>query len=565
MATYNKYRYTTIKGELGTTWYVEIHKKGFSGTSTEMTLDGEGFEITWNGQGSTRDRIFLGSECVLNFMVQNNDDEDDLYNILDSGFKEYFIRIYKNNTSNSSAWWYGWIQPGFDVVENLPYPYVSRITSTDSYGYYDKLPFSTFSNEERKQDNHNLAQLFLSFLKNMEVAPVNLIDDPNFETDRKWSILSGDTISTNSLYINGTTGTRKPFSCEGDTLVVGETYKVIINVTSYTTGTLSLVDGGSGYNIGSITSSGLKTFTWTQTAATGGKGLHLYTNNGFVGRITYAIVYRTGDLPCPDDIDFMQTAIDWQTSYSPQDSALRYFICKGAFANNSNFPFEYNESDAFKEGLKIFNTVGFLSDGKYSFIQPNHYIGTTDGSNNFHLYDSETANTITSPTQYNLITINQSTNRLLGGSGFTYEAPLKSVSTTFTSIGEAFSIAPGIDIFDDGTDDSYLYGGQVLSNQEYTLDWFSKYQESTLISNLDFGSLTNNPTTWVGWHQYSYWITIKAVGSTSTKYLTVNNNDELEWTTNEKQVVLFRGKTANPSTYSPSNSYYSYNFIIFIT
>ena len=69
MASYGKYRHTTIKGEKDTDWYVEIHKKDFSGSSTEMTLSGEGFEITWNGQGSTRERIFLGSECVISMFV----------------------------------------------------------------------------------------------------------------------------------------------------------------------------------------------------------------------------------------------------------------------------------------------------------------------------------------------------------------------------------------------------------------------------------------------------------------------------------------------------------------
>ena len=134
MADYKKIRHTEIKGEKGTTWYVELWKDGFTGTSTEMTLGGEGFEITWNGQGSTRDRVFLGSECVLNLMVQNDTDEDLLYDILDSGFKKYFIRIYKNSTSGSDIWWYGYIQPSFDTIENAPYPYVSKITATDSYG-----------------------------------------------------------------------------------------------------------------------------------------------------------------------------------------------------------------------------------------------------------------------------------------------------------------------------------------------------------------------------------------------------------------------------------------------
>jgi hypothetical protein len=289
MATYNKYRHTTIKGELGTTWYVEIHKEGFSGTSTEMTLEGEGFEVTWNGQGSTRDRIFLGSECVLNFIVQNDDDEADLYDILDSGFKKYFIRVYKNFSSTSGIWWFGWIQPGFDVIENSPYPYTSRITSTDSYGYYDKQGISFFDDEDDKQDNYNIARVFSDFIQNTNVANTNLVVNPNFDSstiNKGWDILSNDTISGNLLNINGQSGTRKPLSCEGNTLIPGEKYGANIKVTSYTTGTLIIKDGGgNSLTLGTITSTGIKNFNWIQSdnstqSPPESNGFRLFTNDG---------------------------------------------------------------------------------------------------------------------------------------------------------------------------------------------------------------------------------------------------------------------------------------------
>ena len=553
MASYGKYRDTIVKGEKGTDWYVEIHKKDFSGTSTDMTLGGEGFEITWNGQGSTRDRIFLGSECVLSLMVRTDTDETDLYNILDAGFKEYFIRIYKGSTASANIWWYGWIQPSFDTIENAPYPYVSQITATDSYGYYEKQLFSTFSSEEQKQDNHSLANIYLNYLHNTELAAVNLVEGPNFLDVSKWDIKSNDTISNGLLTINGQPGTRKPISCEGETLVVGETYTARVQVAYRTTGTLSLIDGGSGNSFGSITSSGIKTFTWTQTAASGGKGFHLYTSNGFVGGIASVSVYRTGDLPCPSGVDFMQTAIDWHTSVNAQDDALRSFICKGAFATNTNFPFEYKESDVFNEALKIFNTVGFLAEGKYNFIQPNHYIDTTTGGNTFYKYNSETTNPLYY-TETNLCEINQSTNVLLGGSSFTYEAPFKSVSTVFTSVGQAFNLPSSTNITDLGSDDDYVYGGQITANKSYELDWASTYVETVPKNNLpDFGF----PYQYNSIHQtFNYYITIKATTITGDKYLNLNSSGELYWGTSQKQIILSRGlRNNNPSSGTYSSIY----------
>lgn len=557
MASYGKYRDTIIKGEKGTDWYVEVHKKDFSGTSTSMTLSGEGFEITWNGQGSTRDRIFLGSECVLSLMVQNDTDETDLYNILDAGFKEYFIRIYKNSVSTSTIWWYGWIQPSFDTVENAPYPYVSKITSTDSYGYYEKQQFTTFSSETQKQDNHNISRIYLDFLHNTDLAAVNLVENPSFSSKKSWELRPNDTVAQGFLTINGETGSRKSLSCEGNTLVVGDSYEVNIFVQTYTSGTLTVIDGGSGSTIGLITSTGLKTFTWTQSAASGGKGLHLYTNNNFVGVLKYISVHQTENLPCPSGATIMKTAIDWHIAADQNvvtDDASKYYICKGAFATNTNFPFEYKQSDVFEEVLKIFNTVGFLAEGTYNFIQPNHYIGTTNGSNTFYNYNSETT-LATSSSESNLINIDQSTNAILGGSSFTYEAPFKSVSTVFTSIGSAFALGQ-TDITDFGSVNDFVYGGQIVDNQSYNLDWFSTYTET--MPNTNLGTLGSGFAIYSGTQSFNSYITIKAVSTgVADKYLQINvANNELEWTASEKRIVLSRGRDVNnPPTDSFSSPY----------
>lgn len=157
---YGKHRHSTFYGEKGTTWNVEIWKDGFSGTSTEIDLAGEGFEITWNGQGGTRDRVFLGSECKLNCIIKDDIDETFLYNTLSLGYQKYFIRIYKGTVQDSNLWWYGWIQPAFDKIENLPFPYVSSITATDSYGFFNKQKEKTFTGEVEKTTPHKLKNIF---------------------------------------------------------------------------------------------------------------------------------------------------------------------------------------------------------------------------------------------------------------------------------------------------------------------------------------------------------------------------------------------------------------------
>ena len=582
MADYKKIRHTEIKGEKGTTWYVELWKDGFTGTSTEMTLGGEGFEITWNGQGSTRDRVFLGSECVLNLMVLEDNtgpsgvsaDELLLYDILDSGFKKYFIRIYKNSTAGSDIWWYGYIQPSFDTIENAPYPYVSKITATDSYGYYEKQQFSTFSGEDEKVDNHNLVRIWLDFLHNMDLAPVNLIHNPYFRgnTDKGWVLQPNDSMTSSGLNISSDTGLRYTKSFLQTELIVGEKYELNIKVNS-ASGSLIVYDGYPGTLIDTISSAGLKTYTYTQSAAGGNPGLYFNTLTGsaFVGQIDWVSLNRVNNwpakevLPFPSDAtNFMWTATDWHTSVNAENDATRYYICKGAFATNNSFPFEYKESDALKESLKIFNTVGFLAEGTYNFIQPNHYIDNTTGQNNFYKYNSETADASPISTT-NLCEINQSTNVLLGGSSFTYEAPFKSVTTIFSSVG-AFNIPKAVNITDfpgDPSSEDYTYGGQMVANQSYKLDWESYYRLETPSTNLDVESEDLSSYSYLNGKQslHSY-VTIKATSpGVADKYLTVSSStNALEWSTTQKQVVLSRGNKRTPPTNSTYPSHFSTTF-----
>lgn len=157
---YGKYRHSTFYGEKDSTWNVEIWKDNFSGISSEIDLAGEGFTITWNGQGGTRDRVFLGSACKLNCIVKNNTDESFLYDTLESGYQEYFIRIYRGAVSDANLWWYGWVQPAFDQIENAPFPYIFALTATDSYGFFNKQNDKVFTGETEKTAPHKLKDIF---------------------------------------------------------------------------------------------------------------------------------------------------------------------------------------------------------------------------------------------------------------------------------------------------------------------------------------------------------------------------------------------------------------------
>ena len=170
---FGKIRHTQILGEKGTTWYVEIWQKDYTGSSVECDLQGEGFEIKWSGQGNTRDRTFVASECIINLYIKGDTDENFLYNeIFKKGEQYHYVRIYKNNINDTSLWWFGWIQPGFDSIQNTPYPYSTKITATDSYGYFSKRKDDELSGETIKNTAYPISNHLLEFgsINTMNIA-----------------------------------------------------------------------------------------------------------------------------------------------------------------------------------------------------------------------------------------------------------------------------------------------------------------------------------------------------------------------------------------------------------
>ena len=332
---YGEYRNTTIKGQAGTTWYVKVYKKNFSGSSTDINLAGEGFELKWTGQGGTRDRQFLTSECVVKFYVENATDESFVYDIFDKGDKEYFIRIYKNGLGRGNIWWFGWVQPSFDSIENAPFPYPVSLIATDSIGVY----------KERKDDVLTQTNLY-----------------------------SSDRINN---HINDFANT-----------------------------------------------------------------MDLYDSSG-------------ADLaPIPLAEKLFKTSIDWWRdgdTYQSNDPFYLYYTCPAAYRDDvEGKPFNYKKYDVLQGALQTFNTVGYLSDGSYYFIQPNSLADNTSGDIEVYSYEGTNNEVVSASTVNTLLEIDQTINAnkgtVLAGSSITYEPLFKSVTVDFINGSASFNVPPGVDL-----------------------------------------------------------------------------------------------------------------------
>jgi len=144
----------------------KIELKRYFAPAEDYSLQGDGLTITWNGSGGTRDRTFLGSECVLNYLVTSDDEETFLKSTIENGYNYYFIRVYRNG----NLFWFGWVQPAFDNIENVSYPYVYKLTSTDSYGFYGKGDKKFFADETEKTAIHRIKDVYCDFLNDMKIT-----------------------------------------------------------------------------------------------------------------------------------------------------------------------------------------------------------------------------------------------------------------------------------------------------------------------------------------------------------------------------------------------------------
>ena len=450
---YGKHRHSTFYGEKGSVWNVEIYKDGFSGTSTEIDLAGEGFEITWNGQGGTRDRVFLGSECKLNCIIKNNTDETFLYNTLSLGYEKYFVRIYKGTVQNSNLWWFGWIQPAFDKIENLPFPYVSSITATDSYGFFKKQKAKFFTSETEKNEPVRIRDIFRNFIGDMKVL----------------------------------------------------------------------------------------------------------------------VISSTNDSPIPQGFTWLRTNLNWYSSphnnvFGLADPALLYYVAKGFVSKpptvdadgniqHDTEPFKYKESDVFDGVLKSFNTVGFLAEGHYNFIQPNNYADNTTGE--LTCYEYNTASVENPVTVDTLLTIDQSNNVILAGSSLNYEPSFERVTVNHLGGFSNVDVGSGQDMT------SEFIAGSIQNDLEgqLNLSFFAKHNEKIVFSDFNFQQISGgpNPTNADGSHNFSYKIisgsfkttgtlTIRlSDGSTSYYLQQTANQNTLSWSTSVQTISIERGYNANLS------------------
>ncbi len=399
---------------------------------TEFKTFTEGFEVTWNGSGGTRDREFLGSDCKINYVVESDVDENFLYSTFNEGYETYFVRIYRGTVANANLWWFGWIQPAFDVIENHPYPYEFQITATDSYGLWGKKKEEFFSGEDQKNASHSIKNILLTISQDMN--------------------LNSDSFGESS--------------------------------------------------------------------------------------------------PVPAGFNWLRTSLDWWSSvhtYEQADPAILYFVSKGFVSKPTTYgedgdieedqePYKYKPFDVFNGVLKSFNTVGYLAEGHYNFIQPNSLANNTTGDLRTFDYKSVIIGNGTSPTTVNtLLTIDQSNHTILGGSNLYFEPSYERVKANFLGGFSSIDVGSGQDM------STEFYAGSLQSglNGQLDLNFSARYKEK--ITKSDF-TLTTNYNVYEICFQTTATLTIRISDGTNQRWLVAaDGSNVLSWATSASTITIKRG------------------------
>ena len=550
MASYGKIRETTISGQAGTTWYVELWKKDYTGSVTDLALQGEGFNVNWSGQGGTRDKQFIKSESVLSIYVQNSTDEDLIYDIFSKGDRSYYTRIYKNGQTKSDIWWFGWVNPSFCTIENAPFPYKSSIKSTDSIGTFSKKEESVLE-ASAIATTHRINSHIKDFGDTMGLynAPTELVLDGNFpdpnvnwDIESAWSIPTGggqiDYDASANHYVRTNTGVTS-----------GNDYSFAFNISNLTEGgsakfTLRVYNGLELFS--------LDIYTYTSNGnyvikgeclntSTGIRVMGLTTSDSFsLTNISLVDGLETNISPCPTNNDWFQTSVDWWRSgdtYQSDDPFYLYRTTKSAYrGDKEQKPRNYKEYDVLKGVLRTFNANCILSNGKYNFIQPNNWLGNTNGILPFYSYPEGGDNRdTTSVSENNLVSINGNTTvgngAILAGSNLTFEPAFKGVDATFISGAAAVDISPTVDFT------TFQTVGQVeasASNSFMYLDMNLRHYETLLISTVDAAlgtgySLRNNLI------RTDFAIEIRVINGSTTHYVRKFGNEHI-WQTTQAEL-----------------------------
>lgn len=150
--------YSEFKTDKDVTYRVSLMTTGTSSVYEEVTADGQGFVLSYEGDDNNRFEEFKESSVSWGFYVQNSTVENFLFDLEDDDDGLYYIMVEEKDGLNWVRKWQGPLELGNASWEDMSYPYRYELVATDGLAqlgdvlYNDPLNNTTLEDPSTRID-----------------------------------------------------------------------------------------------------------------------------------------------------------------------------------------------------------------------------------------------------------------------------------------------------------------------------------------------------------------------------------------------------------------------------
>jgi hypothetical protein len=124
--------YGEFRDELGTDWRINLHDTDFVGTTYEITLGGEGFQLRYTGDSENRFQPVIGSSVTFSVLNDGGQFETFLNTVFPAAEEGRMqVEIRKDPDGLNTLYWAGIIAAEQIEQEDAPAPNIVNITASD--------------------------------------------------------------------------------------------------------------------------------------------------------------------------------------------------------------------------------------------------------------------------------------------------------------------------------------------------------------------------------------------------------------------------------------------------
>jgi len=130
-----------MKDQVGDEWRVDIYDTQYSGSPDDITLIGDGFTITWNGDIRNKVNPIITSEASITFAMRDAADENLMTLIAGNVEGRFSVAIYQVVLTVAVRHWTGVVLTDQVAYADEYYPIRAEIRATDDIGALQDVPY----------------------------------------------------------------------------------------------------------------------------------------------------------------------------------------------------------------------------------------------------------------------------------------------------------------------------------------------------------------------------------------------------------------------------------------